>query len=158
VWEVIASPGNLAYCHPFCEQNPVHEWPGVGARDEVIYFSGWVFERNFIEWLPGVGYSLDIGRKGGRQTHVIWRINSLHEALHEGDSTLTITLEPSHLQRLPVIVRWAPHYLQLHPMMRRYLSAVLKGFEYYLTTGQAVERNQFGAHPWFSPKVRRAAT
>jgi hypothetical protein len=149
VWDVISSPGNLAYCHPFCKENPVNRWPGEGAQDVIDYYSGWILVRNFINWLPGTGYDLNIGREGGRHTQVSWRI----EPRQDADSTLTITLKTPQLQRLPVAVRWAPHYLYLRPMLRRYLLSVLKGFEFYIKTGQAVERNQFGSHPWFSPRV-----
>ena len=31
IWSVISSPGNVESCHPFCEKNPVHKWPGVGS-------------------------------------------------------------------------------------------------------------------------------
>ena len=32
VWKVISKPGNLEYFHPFCESNPVDNWPGVGSE------------------------------------------------------------------------------------------------------------------------------
>ena len=45
IWAVISSPGNLAHCHPFCENNPVEKWPGKGSLDSVYYYSGWVYHR-----------------------------------------------------------------------------------------------------------------
>ena len=64
VWAVIATPGHLEHVHPFCEHNPVTEWPGAASRDEIHYRSGWVYERTFTHWVDGVGYDLDIGAPG----------------------------------------------------------------------------------------------
>ncbi|MFQ5350626.1 MAG: SRPBCC family protein [Thermoanaerobaculia bacterium] len=146
VWTAISTPGNLEACHPFCARNPVHAWPGDSARDEVHFLSGWVFERRFVRWLEGVGYDLGIGRPGGGTSLVSWRITPSGSR----QCTLRIVVYPNLLQRLPVALRWLPHYLRLRPLLRRYLSSVLQGFEWYVTRGEPVPRNQFGRHPWFS--------
>ena len=146
VWTAISEPGNLERCHPFCAANPVHEWPGEHSKDEVHYLSGWVFERRFRRWIEGVGYDLDIGRRGGGTSHVSWRIIP---ADADG-SLLRITVYPFVLQSVPVIVRWIPHLARVRPMLRTYLSSVTRGFEWYVTRGEPVPRNQFGRHAWFS--------
>jgi hypothetical protein len=146
VWEVISSPGNLEPCHPFCAKNPVDVWPGASSRDEVHYLNGLVFERRFRHWIDGVGYDLEIGERGGPTSFVSWRISSDAGA----ESTLRIAVFPHVLQRVPVVVRWLPHVLRLRPMLTKYLSSVVRGFEWYVTRGEAVPRNQFGSHPWFS--------
>jgi hypothetical protein len=152
VWEAISFPGNLELCHPFCDKNPVHIWPGHDARDEIHYLSGWVFERRFCRWIDGAGYDLEIGRRGGKTSFVSWRIlpNTQHE------STLRIAVYPHVLQRLPVMIRWLPHHLRLRPMLTTYLSSVVRGFAYYVTRGEAVPRDHFGPHPWFSARASRA--
>jgi hypothetical protein len=146
VWEVIAMPGNLEPCHPFCAKNPVEVWPGAGSRDEIYYLSGWIFERRFNRWIEGVGYDLEIGRSGGRTSFVSWRI------MPQGNQNcvLIITIYPHVLQNVPLAVRWIPHVVRLAPMLRRYLSSVVRGFEWYVIRGEPVPRNQFGSHPWFS--------
>lgn len=149
VWEVISSPGNLEPCHPFCAKNPVHVWPGDASRDEIHYLSGWVFERRFRTWIEGVGYDLEIGRADGRKSFVSWRIMPMGE----GGSTLRIAVYPHVLQDLPVAIRWLPHLLRVRPMLRVYLSSVTQGFEWYITRGEPVPRNQFGSHPWFSARA-----
>ena len=146
VWAAISAPGNLERCHPFCAANPVREWPGEHARDEVHYLNGWIFERRFRRWLDGVGYDLYIGRRGGSSSFVSWRILA-NEA--EG-ALLRITVYPSLLQRWPVIIRWVPCLVRVRPMLKSYLASVTAGFEWYVTRGQPVPRNQFGRHPWFS--------
>jgi len=145
-WETISAPGNLELCHPFCTSNPVQEWPGDNARDEVHYLSGWVFERRFLRWIEGSGYDLEIGRRGGRMSLVTWRISSPENH----GCVLRITVYPQALQRVPVVLRWIPHTLRLRPLLRSYLSSVTRGFEWYVTRGEPVPRNQFGTHPWFS--------
>ncbi len=146
MWDVIATPGNLGQCHPFCDRNPVEQWPGVGSRDEVHYLSGWVFERRFVEWTEGVGYDLEIGRSGEDTSFVSWRITPIDN----GSSTLRIAVYPYVLQSVPVAVRWIPHLLRVRPQLRSYLSSVVRGFEWYIERGEPVPRNQFGPHTWFS--------
>jgi hypothetical protein len=147
VWSVISRPGNLELCHPFCRSNPVESWPGIGSHDAIEYYGGWLFERHFTSWIDGVGYDLEIGRKGGRRSAVSWRI---HE-VEDGNSVLVITIYPIGLQHLPLVVRWLPHLVTMRPMLRSYLDSVLRGFEHFITTGRPVKRNQFGPHRWFSP-------
>ena len=154
VWEAMSLPGNLELCHPFCAKNPVYVWPGDNSRDEIHYLSGRVFERRFCRWIDGVGYDLEIGRRGGRTSFVSWRIlpNT------RGESTLRITVYPYVLQQLPVAIRWLPHRLRLRPMLTKYLSSVVGGFEWYVTRGEAVPRDHFGSHPWFSARASSAGT
>ncbi len=154
VWAAISTPGSLELGHPFCARNPVEVWPGSGSRDEVHYLSGWVFERRFRRWIDGVGYDLEIGRRGGGTSFVSWRISPRD---HDGCS-LEIAVYPHALQRLPVAIRWLPHVLRLRPLLRSYLSSVVGGFEWYVTRGEPVPRNQFGIHPWFSAPGRPAVS
>jgi hypothetical protein len=146
VWHAIAMPGNLELCHPYCARNPVEVWPGADARDEVHYFSGWVFARRFRRWIDGVGYDLEIGRRGGRSSFVSWRILPVDDL----QCSLRIAVYPHVLQHVPVILRWVPYTLRVGPMLRQYLFSVTKGFEWYVTRGEPVIPNQFGSHPWFS--------
>ena len=147
IWAVISSPGNLAHCHPFCKNNPVEKWPGQGSLDTVYYYSGWVYHRQFTEWIDGVGYDLEIGRKKGSKSIVSWRIHRKNNSA----SDLNITVFPQGLQKYSVFIRWLPHFAYLRPMLKSYLISVVKGFEWYITTGELVTRNQFGSHKWFSP-------
>ena len=154
VWQTISTPGYLEPCHPFCVKNPVEVWPGEQARDEVHYLNGWVFERRFCRWLEGTGYDLEVGRHGGRSSFVSWRITPAGAQ----QCTLRIAVYPHVLQHLPLALRWIPHNLRLRPMLSSYLSSVTKGVEWYVTRGEPVPRNQFGAHPWFSaPQSTRKA-
>lgn len=146
VWKAISMPGNLEACHPFCDKNIVEEWPGEGSRDVLHYLSGWVYERRFSRWIEGVGYDLDIGRRGGRTSFVSWRILPVDDH----NCQLRIAVYPHVLQKLPVVIRWVPHITRVRPMLKSYLSSVVRGFEWYVTRGEPVPRNQFGTHPWFS--------
>lgn len=146
VWEVISAPGNLVACHPFCKDNPVREWPGEGSIDEVHYLSGWIYERHVHAWLEGEGYDLEIGRPGGSRSEVSWRITPLDESR----SKLTITVYPSFLEDKPAFLRWLAYRFRIRPLLASYLESVVRGFDWYLTRGEPVPRNQFGPHPWFS--------
>ena len=67
-----------------------------------------------------------------------------------GGSLLRITVYPFVLQSVPIVVRWIPHLARVRPMLKSYLSSVTRGFEWYVTRGEPVPRNQFGRHAWFS--------
>lgn len=146
VWEVISKPGNLGLCHPFCESNPVEQWPGNQSIDYVHYYNGLKYQRIFTSWIDGVGYDLLIGRVNGRQSKILWRI-------HKSDDTsceLRITVYPHRISRYQNVLR--PYIFQFYvrPMLRKYLSSVLKGFQWYTIQRQPVQKNQFGVHKWFS--------
>ena len=147
VWEVISSPGNLTQFHPYCRSNPVHVWPGRSSHDVVHYFNGLVLERRFTEWYESSGYDLEIGTVGGRTSVVTWRI----EPIDEHASSISITVYPHALQHTPTVLRWLPHMIKIRPNLKVYLQSVVMGLEWFVANDQPVRRNQFGAHPWFSP-------
>jgi hypothetical protein len=149
IWEVISSPGSLPLYHPFCEKNPVFDWPGPESHDEIHYFNGVVLARRFTDWHEDVGYDLEIGRAGGRTSVVSWRITPVKERR----SSIGITIFPHAVQNIPVVARWMPHLFWLRPQLRRYLRSVVKGLDWFITHGEPVRRNQFGAHQWFSPPI-----
>lgn len=145
----MSASGNLESCHPYCAENPVRVWPGPGSIDEVHYLNGVVYERRFKLWREGEGYDLEIWHKQRKIADVIWRI----ESSGEHSSVLEITVLPLGLQNLPAWLRWAPHLFVLRPRMKSYLRSVVRGFEWYITRGESVPRNQFGTHPWFSAQT-----
>ncbi|MEE9466269.1 MAG: hypothetical protein V3W14_11945 [Candidatus Neomarinimicrobiota bacterium] len=146
VWETISKPGNLEDCHPFCKKNPVETWPGDTAIDQVHYLNGLVYERRFCRWIEGIGYDLNIGKPDGPTSFVSWRLQPAdvrHTNLH-------IAVYPYFYQDRSIAMRLIPHFMYIRPRLRRYLESVTKGFEWFITRGEAVPRNQFGSHPWFS--------
>ena len=146
VWAVASSPGVLEKCHPFCARNPVQVWPGADSRDEIHYLNGLIYERRFYEWLDGSGYSLEIVQNDRVLAKVTWRLDQIGER----SCKLRITIFPRMPRRYPLVVSWLIHSFRLRPMLGRYLDAVVKGVEWYVTSGDPVARNQFGRHPWFS--------
>jgi len=154
VWGAISMPSNLESCHPFCARNPVQRWPGEGSLDEVHYLNGRIFERRFCRWIDGIGYDLEIGRRGGRSSFVVWRVLA-RAGQH---CALRIVVYPHALKEAPVSIQWLTHMLYVRPLLKKYLSSVTRGFEWYVTCGEPVPRNQFGAHPWFSDLKSRSAT
>lgn len=149
IWNIISSPGMLPLFHPFCEANPVHHWPGPDSHDEVHYFNGRVLDRRFTAWYEDSGFDLVIGRPGGRQSPVSWRIRELEERR----TRIIIRVRPHAVQHLPVVIRWVPHLTIVRPKLSDYLDSVVRGLEWFVTMGEPVARNQFGDHPWFSPPV-----
>jgi hypothetical protein len=146
VWGLIATPGHLAECHPFCAANPVDVWPGVGFRDHIEYYGGRVITRRFVEWQDGAGYDIDITDANGAVADVTWRLSG-----DRNGSVLTIAITPRMVDQVPAGLRWAQNRLLFRPMLSRYLRSVLTSIEWRVTTGRPVQRNQFGTHRWFSP-------
>lgn len=154
VWELISKPGHLADCHPFCEKNLVEKWPGVGAKDAVHFYSGKVINRYFNKWVKGVGYNLHLTIQDldTHQANVTFQISSFKERVSE--SVLLITIQINALPKsTPWFIRRLLAHFTLRPSLKKYLDSVLKGYEYYITTGQAVKRNQFGSHSLFSRAI-----
>lgn len=146
IWEVISSPGSLEYFHPFCESNPVNKWPGENSVDYVHYYNGLKFIRKFTKWRDGIGYALLIGKENGRRSRVIWQIDEISSTC----SDVSITIYPHDIKRYPSFARPLIYYLYIKPALRRYLSSVLRGLQFYLATATRVRKNQFGVHKWFS--------
>ncbi|MEE9190981.1 MAG: hypothetical protein V3U16_09450 [Candidatus Neomarinimicrobiota bacterium] len=146
VWEVISKPGNLEICHPFCEYNPVEKWPSNKSIDYVKYYNGLEYQRIFTDWIDGQGYDLLIGRKNGGKSKVTWRINKLDESSCE----LKITIFPHDILKYPSFAKPLIFSLYARPMIRKYLTSVLKGFQFYIMQGKPIQKNQFGTHRWFS--------
>ena len=146
VWKAISTPGNLEKSHPFCASNPVQTWNEAESIDEIHYLNGLVFERKFCNWIEDVGYDLEIGRTEGQKSFVSWRIKSINNC----ESVLRIAVYPYILQNVAVAFRYVPHFLYVRPMLKKYLSSVVKGFEWSIIRKEPVPRNQFGVHPWFS--------
>lgn len=146
VWQLISSPGILEKCNPFCRKNIVKEWQGVGSRDTIYYYSGVVIDRHFTKWIEGVGYDIEAKERKGHKSNVLWRISPKEN----GKSELSIEIQPHHLQHIPIVKRWFIHHFYFQPIAKQYVSKVLQGFDWYLTTGEFVKQNQFGSHQWFS--------
>ncbi len=153
VWEVMATPGAVARYHPFCSGNPVAAWPGVGAQDTIHYLSGVVLHRRFTAWDEGHGYALEIGNATWLVSHVRWEL----VATGAEASELTISIWPTAFVGYPSALRWALQRWFLVPLLRRYLGAVLRGLDYYVTTGRDVVPNQFGRVWLFSDGRTRPA-
>lgn len=147
IWTAIAQPGSLTQYHPFCATNPVDRWPGEGSRDQVIYYSGVAYQRDFVTWLEGVGYDLELGPRPPHKTaRVAWRI----EALTAARSALSIEVTPYLQADLPEARKLAYQERAFGNTIATYLESVLQGVAYFVTSGQAVRRNQFGSHSVYS--------
>jgi len=146
VWEVISKPNNLELCHPFCESNPIEKWPGNKSIDYVNYYNGLKYQRVFTDWIEDLGYDLLIGRKNGRKSKVVWRINKPDDS----SSELKITIYPHDINKYPNFIKSQIYIFYIKPMLRKYLTSVLKGFQVYIMQGKPIQKNQFGTHRWFS--------
>ena len=146
IWEAISAPGNLLDCHPFCRSNEPIEWDDMGHSDVIVYLNGRTYVRQFRQWSPKNGYDLTIGEEGGKQSYVRWEIAPINDE----QSELRITVYPYLLSNLPRIAASVPFALYVRPKLTAYLDSVIRGFEYYLETGERVPRNHFGKHSWFS--------
>ena len=122
------------------------KWPGKESFDSVNYYNGLKFVREFTDWIDGVGYELIIGETDGKKSKVIWRIDKIDDV----SSYLNITIYPHDINKYPLFIRPIVYNLFVKPSLHNYLSSVLKGFQWHVTTNERVKKNQFGSHKWFS--------
>ena len=141
------APGNLANVHPFCRANDVERWPGPASRDHVRYYSGIHYQRDCTAWVDGVGYDLEVGPPDATTAAARWVIEPVSPGRAvfsiEVVSYLRTDLPPDRLDRYTRDV--VEH--QIPP----YLDGVVRGVAHFVETGVPVSRNQFGAHPIYSP-------
>ena len=146
IWKEISTPGQLTKYHPYCQENKVYKWPGVGSKDGVLYYSGLYWERDFVCWREGVGFDLQIGPPTRKTALIYWNIRPLGEAQSDFSLTVSPILESHLLETTKKI------YVQnFATSVEVYLDSFLRGVEHFVTTGQEVKARQFGAHPTFAP-------
>lgn len=149
VWKTICTPSILEKCHPFCKENPIKRWPGVGSKDRIIYLNNLILDRHFTTWTENVGYQLVIGRGSTDAATVDWTITPLRK--QRCSLQITICCYPSvALNRYPKILHFLIKRFYFFPQMEHYVSSVVKGFQYYIETGNQVTPNQFGNNKMFS--------
>ena len=146
VWNAISSPGNLNDSHPFCLKNTVQNWPGRESVDTLEYLNGFVLIREFQTWDEGEGYSLMIGRDGGRQSFVEWSISEINEK----STVLRIRVHPHLLSEWNRIAASLAYLFYIRPKLKRYLFSVTRGFKWQIKNKKRIPRNHFGKPPWFS--------
>tara|TARA_B100000530_G_scaffold79013_1_gene47657 strand:- start:9661 stop:10170 length:510 start_codon:yes stop_codon:yes gene_type:complete len=146
LWNVVSRPNNLNHSHPFCELNKIIQWDENAHIDRLIYLNGRNYIRRFQTWEEGRGYTLIIGEDDGPQSYVVWEI----EEINKNKSKLKITIYPYILSKLPNFIAYIPHIIWVRRRLVNYLDSVLRGYEYFIETGEDVPRNHFGKHKWFS--------
>jgi hypothetical protein len=147
IWKAISGPGQLHKYHPYCRENNVFKWPGVGSRDGVTFHSGLYAERDFMYWREGAGYDLQIGPPPRKVAWSSWNIRFIERAQSELSITDTPILESHLLETTKKI------YLQTYfgKSIEVYLDSLLRGVEHFVITGRAVEPRQFGTHAVYAP-------
>lgn len=146
VWKGLATPGNLKRCHPFCDSTEVESWPGVGSRDSITYYSGRSYQRNFVAWMEGVGYDIELGESPNLTARVLWRIapQTASSCRFSIEVIPYLKADLEDVQKARYLERLFGDHLQ------HYLDCVVKGVDYWITTGQDVEKDQFGRNPLYS--------
>lgn len=143
VWDTLARREQMCLCHPFCETSETHQWPGPASRDQLTYYSGETLHREFVSWLPGEGYDLEIGPGGHPVTFVSWRITPVDDQ----SSRLSIRIAPFPPETDEVGIE------AFYAMVDLYAEHLMKGYEYCVEEAAPVARNQFGVLEYFSPSV-----
>jgi len=146
VWSKITTPGHLKHCHPFCQSTEVERWPGQGTRDSITYYSGRRYQRNFVDWFEGVGYDIELGDPPDQTCRVRWRIRDAGPE----HSSLSIEVIPYLKAALPADKRQRYQDRLFGADLQHYLECVVAGVSYWITTGQDVTKDQFGANPLYS--------
>ncbi|ETX06462.1 MAG: hypothetical protein ETSY2_17000 [Candidatus Entotheonella gemina] len=93
----------------------------------------------------GAGYDLEIGLPPHKTARVAWRI----KALGEQRSELSIEVTPYLKSDLSEHCKQSYERRFFGDSIAQYLDSV-RGVDHVAVTGQAVRKNQFGTHPFFS--------
>ena len=140
--DAIKKPGCLEDFHPFCLSNNTLSWPGNNSEDELVYLNGVRYKRRFLNWNED-GYDLEVGGSK-RKSIVNWIING-----DNNNSSLIIRINPDLLFKNRLI-KWLAWNLYIKFMIQSYVNHVVRGFKFFIETGDKVRSNQFGKHSWFS--------
>lgn len=146
LWNVISAPNHLNLFHPFCKKNISISWDSMPYEDELEYLNGLKYVRKFVKWIPFKGYTLNIGKKEGKQSHVIWEIKEIDHS----NCSLSITVYPHLLSNWPNFISYIPYQLIIKPRLYDYLFSVISGLKYFVENNEKVPKNHFGKHKWFS--------
>jgi len=146
LWQGITTAGYLKRCHPFCESTAVDTWPGVGSQDSITYYSGRTYRRNFVDWIDGTGYDIELGDRPNATARVLWRIAPL------SDTACRFSIEViPYLKTSLDDAKKAQYQDRLFGAdLQHYLESVVQGVAYWITTGRDVEKDQFGRNPLYS--------
>ena len=144
VWEVISSKESLELFHPYCSKNKAISWGDIKV-DELVYLNGVVFIREFTSWNPNHGFELTIGKRDGKKSRVKWEIT-----MSNSGCLISISIWPYKPSKVSKILYPFVNVFIVRPKLKKYLSSVLKGLNFYLTNRTVVKKNQFGSHSWFS--------
>ncbi|MFL2959328.1 MAG: hypothetical protein ACJZ5P_04690, partial [Candidatus Thalassarchaeaceae archaeon] len=134
VWKSISSPGNLNDSHPFCQENTVQNWPGEESVDTLEYLNGFIIVRKFQSWNEGEGYSLLIGREGGRKSFVEWSLSEINEKR----TLLKIRVHPHLLSDWNRITASLAYVFYIRPKLKKYLYSVTRGFEWHIRNNKKI--------------------
>ena len=73
------SLGGGVLVHQFCKSHKKLVWDNKSKIDQLTYINGLTYERNFYNFEKNKGFKLMIGKKDGKKSRVVWRLNSLNE-------------------------------------------------------------------------------
>jgi hypothetical protein len=146
VFTVLSQRGHLESFHPFCKENLVFAWEAENRRDRIIYNNGRVLDRQFISWAEGEGFELLIGESVERRSLVSWSL----EVSQPAGCMVHIAVKPHLYAGLSAPAAAVIHKAWIRKSLVRYLESVLLGLKHFCETGEKVEPNKWGVHPWFS--------
>ena len=145
VWTLLTKTSHLELVHPFCKSHKKLVWDDKNKIDQLTYINGLTYERNFYNFEKNKGFKLMIGKKDGKKSRVVWRLNPLNEKTY-----LSIRVTPYISEKYHLITYNFLLIFYILPLLKKYLNSVSNGIKYYLEEGLSVKQNQFGKHKWFS--------
>ena len=112
MWALLTKASHLELVHPFCKSHKKLVWDDKSKIDQLTYINGLTYERNFYNFEKNKGFKLMIGKKDGKKSRVIWRLNPLNEKTH-----LSIRVTPYISEKYHLII----YSLSISKMLSRVL-------------------------------------
>lgn len=138
VWNVISDYGNVHFYHPMVKSTPIltDNTKGVGAKRRCEFYNKSSIVEEVTNWDEGRSISVALSEMTSmplKKANATFRVTPIDT----GTSEVSIDMNFS--------VKWGPlgwmmGKLMIKPMMKKMFKKVLKGIDYYVVTGNPVEK------------------
>ncbi len=150
LWNALTQPQNVIYFNSFVKSNEHLGIEGVKHKDQCEYYNGKVLTREVVEYVKNKRVKFLIYQKKNHNNN--YTVFDIMESDSKLGTKFRLSIQSDAYRNVPRPIWYFVARLILIPHYRKYIEAVVKGMNYYCTTGQQVIRNQFGHHNQFSPK------
>ena len=147
LWDLLRTPEHLKLTHPYCKDHIAEKWGVVGAKDTLVFNNGNTVIREVIH-MDDHFFILSLTQMEKKDNDIKVKFEA-HQLIND-QSELYMTVSIDSYRKIPRPIWWLYAKFIVVPSYDLYIRAVIKGYKYYLETGETVRKNQFGYHKGYS--------